>query len=175
MTLIILGVPVVSESVTTYNTVAASMFTFWDYLLTFGDEVDLIWRSQFSWINFLFFVIRYLTFAIRIAHLVFCTNAFGMIKVTASTCTIWRWFQVLSGQFLFCAVELLLISRVVAFYGRKKPLLAALILLLVAEFSAMISVVVITLPKEVAMPNPLYNINAAPCVGISQPKLFSSL
>ncbi|KAF8531924.1 hypothetical protein JB92DRAFT_2847579 [Gautieria morchelliformis] len=175
MSIIVLGVELVSQSYTTYNTVAASMFTFWDYLLTFGDEVDLVWRSPFSWVTIMFYVIRYLTFFIRIAHLVFCTNAFGVVHVTASDCTIWRWFQVLSGQFLFCAIEILLITRVFAFYGRKKSLLAVLLLLLAAELSAMISLVAISLPMEVAKPNPIPHIHAAPCIGISQPKMFSSL
>ena len=119
-----------------------------------------------------------------------------MVRVTTADCNIWRWFQVLSGQILFCAVELLLITRgqgqvqkisssniflsfktkkVYAFYGRKRKLLAVLLLLLTAEFSTMISMVVTSLPKEVAKPNPIPHIHAAPCIGISQPKIMSSL
>lgn len=62
-----------------------------------------------------------------------------------------------------------------AFYGRKKKLLAVLMMLLAAEFSAMITLVVTSLPKEVAKPNPIPHIHAAPCVGISQPRIMSSL
>lgn len=66
-------------------------------------------------------------------------------------------------------------KKVYAFYGRKRKLLAVLLLLLTAEFSTMISMVVTSLPKEVAKPNPIPHIHAAPCIGISQPKIMSSL
>ena len=44
-------------------------------------------------------------------HLVFCANPFGHLHITTQMCSIWRWFQVLSGQFLFIGVEILFITR----------------------------------------------------------------
>jgi len=175
MSIIIDHVDVIAESVTTYNTVSASMFTFYDYLLTFGDEVDLIWRAELSWVSMLYYTIRYLTFFIRLVHLVFCTNVFGMVPVSAAGCLLWQWFQVMSGQVLFVAVEILLITRVFAYYGRSKVLLICLLSLLAAEFAAMFALVATSLPKAVIVSNPLRNIHAGPCVGISVSSLFSSL
>ncbi|GJJ09806.1 hypothetical protein Clacol_004030 [Clathrus columnatus] len=176
-TLVILGVAIVPQSVTTYNTVAASMFFFWDYLITFDDEVNFIWRQKQSYISALFYFIRYLTLAIRSVHLIFCANVFGYLGITAPDCTVWRWFQVLSGQILFCIVELLLITRIYALYEKSTKLLGVLLFFLLLEFSAMMALVITSLPKEVAkgLPPALAHIHSAPCIGISQPKEFASL
>ncbi|KAF8578431.1 hypothetical protein K439DRAFT_1529160 [Ramaria rubella] len=178
--LIIDGVAVVSESILTYNTefahlVAASMFIFWDYVLTFGDEVNFIWRPKQNGVSILFYVIRYLTFFIRIIHLIFCTNVFGMVHISASGCLLWQWFQLITGQLLFLSVEILLIMRTFAFYGRNRPLLAALAFLLVGELAAMLALISITLPTSQIKANPLSDIHAGPCIGVYIVPTYSSL
>jgi len=162
--------------VTTYNTVAASIVIFYDYVLTLGDEVDLIWRSKFTWVNILFYVIRYLTIFVRMIHLVFCTNVFGLLPVTPSGCLLWQWFQVMSGQILFLIVEILLITRVFAYYGRHTPLLIVLLFLLAVEFSAMVALVATSLPNGHIIPSLLTdNIHAGSCIGKYMPARFASL
>ncbi|KAJ8088592.1 hypothetical protein PM082_013835 [Marasmius tenuissimus] len=42
-----------------YSSVSASALFMWDWLLSFQDEVDLIWSSKTSFINFLFIFNRY--------------------------------------------------------------------------------------------------------------------
>jgi hypothetical protein len=64
---------------------------------------------------------------------------------------------------------------VFAYYGRSKILLASLLVLLVAEFGAMVALVATALPKAHIIANPLRDINAGPCVGISIPFNFNSL
>ncbi|KAF8516566.1 hypothetical protein BU17DRAFT_67393 [Hysterangium stoloniferum] len=188
--LIILGVAIVPESVITYNT--TSMFFFWDYILTFQDEVPLnillcltasrtfgvvlAWKKV-NWISILFYIIRYLAFLIRLVHLIFCTNVFGHLPISTGDCSVWRWFQVLSGQLLFCAVELLLITRVYAFYSKNKKLLVFLFLLLTLEYTAILVIILKSLPKGVviAIPVQLIHIHSPPCIGISQPNEMASL
>lgn len=176
MALIVLGVSIVDANVSTYNTVAASMFIFYDYALTLGEEVELIWRGRLSWMSILFGFIRYLTFFIRIVHFAFCTNVFGPVPASHPGCVIWRWFQVLSGHILFLAVEILLITRVFAYYGRNKTLLSCLLVLLTAEITTMVALVATTLPGARVIIDPLpLNVHASTCIGVSTPPGYSSL
>ena len=42
---------------------------FYDYLITFGSEVELFWKGPVSWAKIVYFVNRYLTFAEKILTL----------------------------------------------------------------------------------------------------------
>jgi hypothetical protein len=43
-------------------TVAASTIFIWDYILTFGMEVDLVWKSKWNFMKGLYLFQRYLPF-----------------------------------------------------------------------------------------------------------------
>ena len=49
-------------SILTLGTVMACMMFVWDYILTFGMEVDLIWKSKWSFMKGLYLFQRYLPF-----------------------------------------------------------------------------------------------------------------
>jgi len=167
---------IIAEDAVIYNAVAASMFIFWDHCITFSQEVDLIWRSN-KWgaINTLFLVIRYMTLSIRVVELVFYTNVFGLIRPTSSQCVAWIRFEAASGQILFFCVEIVLILRVFAFYGRKWRILFALLALFACESAVRITILGITMPKIITLPNPLpSNLHAGACLITVVPPLFSS-
>ena len=44
------------------TTVAASMLFIWDYILTFGMEVDLVWKSKWNFMKALYLFQRYAPF-----------------------------------------------------------------------------------------------------------------
>jgi len=44
----------------------------WDYILTFRLEVDLVWKSKWSFMNGLYLVQRYLPFIDTIGFLLYC-------------------------------------------------------------------------------------------------------
>jgi len=166
---------IIAEEAIIYNTVAASMFIFWEHCITFNEEVDLIWRSKWNLVSLLCFVIRYMTLAIRVVELVFYTNVSGLIHPSLSQCIAWLRFEAASGQILFFSVEIVLIMRVFAFYGRNKLLLAGLITLFVCESCARIVILGITIPKIVIIPSPLSpNLHLGACLVEQVPALFSN-
>lgn len=166
---------IIAEDAIIYNTVAASMFIFWEHCITFREEVDLIWRSQWSLVNVLFLVIRYMTLSIRIVELVFYTNVFGLIRPTPSNCVAWLRFEAAAGQILFFSVEIVLIMRVFAFYGRKWMLLFGVFALFALENAARITILGITIPKILIVPSPLPpNLHAGACLIVADPPLFSN-
>jgi len=86
-------------------------------------------------------------------HLAFCSNVFGVIFLSSKGCLLWQGFQLISGQLLFVAFEILIIARgkyhfyhrspllisptpVFAYYGRDKKVLAGLLFILFANFLA---------------------------------------
>ncbi|KAF8525578.1 hypothetical protein BU17DRAFT_62721 [Hysterangium stoloniferum] len=175
MSIVYMGGVVLPTIVLTSNVVAASMVIFYDYVLTFNDEVELIWKQKLSWVSVMFYITRYLTILIRFAHIVFCSNVFGVIPLKPSGCILWQWFQVMTGQILFWVVELLLILRVFAYYGRKKAVLVGLLLLLVANCVAIAAMVATSLTSVQFVPNTDPAIHSGACVGYSIPRRFSSL
>jgi len=46
----------------TLGTVVGCMIYLWDYILTFGMEVDLVWKSKWNFMKGLYFFQRYLPF-----------------------------------------------------------------------------------------------------------------
>jgi len=162
-----------AEDPVIYNNLAASTFFFWDYCLTFGQEVELIWRSKWSPVKLLFYAVRYVTLVIRIVELVFYANISGFIRPSALACMAWVWFEVISGHVVFIGVEILLIMRMYAFYGGNKYLLSALFIVLILQHAASIFIMVMTVPKIVVIPTPLpSHLHSGACLVVSIPNLF---
>lgn len=165
---------IIAQDPLIYNTVAASAFFFWEYCITFDEEVDLIWRWNLSLVSIMFHVIRYGTFGIRILELLFYANISGLIQPTVARCTAWIWIEVIVGQVMFICLGILFLLRVFAFYGKSKTLLAGLIVLFVLENAAEITIIVLTVPKMRAIPNPLpTNLHVSACVIVELPVLFA--
>ncbi|KAF8529366.1 hypothetical protein JB92DRAFT_2861729 [Gautieria morchelliformis] len=167
---------ITAEDAIIYNTLAASMFIFWEHCITFNEEVDLIWRAK-KWgtVNTLFVVMRYMAFSIRIVELVFYTNVFGLIRPSTSQCIAWLRFEAASGYILFFCVEVVLMMRVFAFYGRNRLLLVTLLALFACESAARITILGITMPNIVIVPNPLPpHLHAGACLIVSVPSIFSN-
>jgi len=168
-----------SEEVLIYNTVAASVFIFWDYCITFGQEVELIWWSKFSLVNLLFFVTRYVSIGIRIVEVMFYTNVSGALHPSPFACAAWIWIEVLSGLILVLCVNIILIMRVFAFYGRNKRVLAYILGLFLCEYVAIVTMLAISVPKILVMPSSSEslppNIHTGACLMLGIPTLFSRL
>ncbi|KAF8515849.1 hypothetical protein BU17DRAFT_67771 [Hysterangium stoloniferum] len=130
-----------------FNMLAASTFFFWDYCLTFGDEA--------SGVNL---EVRYLTVVIAITG-----------------CLVWAWLESIIGYLIFLGVEMLLVIRLHALYGRPKGFLVALCALFVAMHGAAFIFLGIELSQMVLIPTPSdipSKFLRVPCLGIKIPKLF---
>ncbi|KAF8524824.1 hypothetical protein BU17DRAFT_63000 [Hysterangium stoloniferum] len=134
-----------------YSSLAAATFFFWDYCITFGDEVELMWNMQLQ----------------------FHTSLATHMLLTAAGCAVWIWIQNIIGYFVFLGVELLLVVRLYALYGRPKGLLIALYILFFAIHGAGFVFMMIQLSRWVferipsSIPSKFRN---APCFAVSVPK-----
>ncbi|KIJ28035.1 hypothetical protein M422DRAFT_54782 [Sphaerobolus stellatus SS14] len=177
-----------SANVRYFLSVAASMVIFYDYALSFGDEVEFVWKARPNWVTRMYIFIRYFTIAIRIpigqsslikvpisSHLLFCSNVFGVIPVSPHGCVIWGWFQVMTGQILFISVEILLIARVFAYYGRRKIVLLSLVTLLTVNVIASATLVLTSFKDSHFKFNDIPAFHAGPCIGHSIQIRYSSI
>jgi len=55
-------------------TVAVSTIFIWDYILTFGMEVDLVWKSKWNFMKGLYLFQRYLPFVDTICFILYCQS-----------------------------------------------------------------------------------------------------
>ncbi|KAF8522593.1 hypothetical protein BU17DRAFT_64286 [Hysterangium stoloniferum] len=136
-----------------YSSLIAATFFFWDYCITFADEVELIWNTQ----------------------LLFHTSLAAHILLTAAGCVVWIWFKAIIGYSIFLGVELLLVMRLYALYGRPKGLLIALYILFFAIHGAAFVFMVILLSQWVLKPIPSSvpsNFRNIPCFTVKIPKVF---
>jgi len=164
------------EDAQIYNAVAASMFIFWDHCITFGQEVNLIWSSKLSLVNVLFFIFRYLTFAFRIVDLLLYTDVNGLVPPSSSRCIAWVWLEATVGQILFASLGTLFLIRVFAFYGKSKLLLAVLAILFLCESAAEITILAISVPEMLIVPNRLpWNLHIPACLILNTPALYPKL
>jgi len=56
------------------TTVMSCMVFFWDYLLTFGMEVDLVWKSKWNYMKGLYLFQRYLPFLDTLCLVLYCQS-----------------------------------------------------------------------------------------------------
>ena len=47
-----------------------AVFVFWEYAITFSDEVEMFWKRRFSGASALFFVNRYVVLSVNILNLI---------------------------------------------------------------------------------------------------------
>ncbi|KAF9549178.1 hypothetical protein CPC08DRAFT_339187 [Agrocybe pediades] len=99
-----------------YGRLFSNTLIIYDYMCTFGREVDLIWRSRWSPIKVLFLVIRFGTYGLFSPHL---TNrvSLGFIR--------WEMFTAFCSTML---AEGVLQIRIYALYGRDKRVLSVMVL-----------------------------------------------
>ena len=59
--------------------VASCAMFIWDYILTFGMEVDLVWKSKWNFMKGLYFFQRYLPFIDTLCLVLYCqSDAFSI-------------------------------------------------------------------------------------------------
>ncbi|KAF8524831.1 hypothetical protein BU17DRAFT_63007 [Hysterangium stoloniferum] len=136
-----------------YSSLAAATFFFWDYCITFPDEVELIWNLQ----------------------LLFHTSLATHILLTAAGCVVFIWVQTIIAYSIFLGVELLLVIRLHAFYGRPKGLLIALYILFFVINGAGFLFMAILLAQWVVKPIPSTvpsKFRNVPCFVVKIPKVF---
>ncbi|KAH8822242.1 hypothetical protein DL96DRAFT_1819783 [Flagelloscypha sp. PMI_526] len=123
------------DQMTEWAAVGAVTLLAYDYLLTIGDEVELMWKGRFSPPKVIFFWNRYFTLVVT------CVMVFFVyLRPTLDSDTVcFASLQIETGlgTLIIGTVDLVLMLRVWALYGGGKGLLVTFSLILVAEVASM--------------------------------------
>jgi len=120
----------------TYMTAAAMTFLSYDYLLTFADEVRLVWSSRLSFLKILFFLNRLLAFSVPILIL-FELRGKGSCKNLPRV-------VIYIDAAIFIISQLFLSMRVYAIWSFDKKVLASLALLSIPGFAGILYIAVVS-------------------------------
>jgi len=120
------------------NCVAAFAFLTWDILITMEDEVEHVWNKPFVLTSYLYVFVRYWAWIAQVALM----NGVDTIvtsqkQLNMDQCRAWLTWQTVSTEIEMAAVELILILRVHALYGRSRRILCFLLGLAAFEFITM--------------------------------------
>jgi hypothetical protein len=129
-----------SYRVSSYFVVASFVGVTYDWALTFGQEVELVWRQRWSLMTVMYFGVRYL----GIVHAgLYMLGSVPTISPTGNTgCwilfVIWNWTNVLA----FAMLWAIIITRLYAMYEGSRKILIFLIVIFLAVniFDAVIAV-----------------------------------
>ncbi|KAI8972452.1 hypothetical protein BD414DRAFT_500383, partial [Trametes punicea] len=132
-------------------TAAAATWLTYDIVLTFSQEVDLIWRAKWSLPKFLFFLVRYYTLVSLLLTLAVNTNR----DVSSEFCQRWLWYNGFNGTLLSAVIgEAIFLLRLYASYNRTKTILATIIFLFLSEFVAGITTAALVVSSLSVTPRP---------------------
>ncbi|KAI0654129.1 hypothetical protein C8Q70DRAFT_1058691 [Cubamyces menziesii] len=130
-------VQVISDTyVANLCTAAAATWLSYDIILTFSQEVDLVWRAKWSLPKMLFLLVRYYTLLSLLLTLAVNTNR-GLSSETSTlrSCQRWLWYNGFNGALLSAVVgEAIFLMRLYASYNRTKTILCTITFLFLVEF-----------------------------------------
>ncbi|KAG2365566.1 hypothetical protein BDR07DRAFT_631237 [Suillus spraguei] len=113
-----------SYRISSYFVVAAFVALLYDWALTFGQEVELVWRQHWSLMTVLYLVVRYLGISyaavdiLRSLPTIFLTDTVSRILFV-----VWIWTYVV----LFAMLWVIIITRLYAMYQRSRKILIFLV------------------------------------------------
>ncbi|KAJ2914626.1 hypothetical protein MD484_g5789, partial [Candolleomyces efflorescens] len=105
-----------STSLESMQLVAALTFLLYDIMITYDDEVRLIWSNPWSLTKCIYFFIRYFPVVLQITIMFLGTPPFTF---THYECYIWNVYQALASALVVACVDYILILRVFALYPRN--------------------------------------------------------
>ncbi|KDQ55170.1 hypothetical protein JAAARDRAFT_37700 [Jaapia argillacea MUCL 33604] len=131
------------------SSVAALVFLFYDIVLTFDDEVNLIWSRPWSYTKFLFFYVRYMAAATQVSALFVTAEISPHFTYTQHQCLIWEVWQGVASMSLIMAVDVVLILRVHALYSGNPTITRLLLITYTLEIACMTISLVLSVPGVV--------------------------
>ncbi|KAL7284556.1 hypothetical protein ACG7TL_001848 [Trametes sanguinea] len=132
-------------------TAAAASWLSYDIVLTFSQEVELIWRARWSLPKLLFFLVRYYTLVSLLLTLAVNTSR----GVSVEFCERWLWYNGFNGTLLSAVVgEAIFLLRLYASYNRTKTILFTIIFLFLSEFVTGITTASLVVSSLSVMPRP---------------------
>jgi len=151
---------------THYANVAAVMILIYDHIITFPDEVELVWKGRWNLGKVLFIWNRYYYLAFLLAAQSIDLNNTASNEFCLRWGQIHPWLAIASSA----TVEFILSFRVWALYGKARWMTVFLGLLFLAEMSSLIAITAVTLTNVgvLARPGPFL----AGCLATGVPSFF---
>ncbi|KAF8583668.1 hypothetical protein K439DRAFT_1201637 [Ramaria rubella] len=126
----------------------------YDHALTFGSEVECVWKRRFTLPTYLFLIFRYVTPLVCIINIV-AENDPTWVGIR---CSHWVWLPVALGPMIYATTGFILILRTHALYNRAYWVLY----IAVPVYLAQISISLWTIPVGVPEPLPTGLIGCIP-------------
>jgi len=130
-----------------YSEVASVAVLTWDVLIGLSDEVELVWKKQWTAAKGLYLLARYLPWLFQLALLAINSDGTTGLRFTTDQCEKWQVFQGVSLQVIVTTVDIVLIMRVYALYNRSRSLLIFMSLAFAAEIGYLIHNLVMVTPQ----------------------------
>jgi len=119
----------------TYSYAAALTFCAYDTMLSFGQEITYVWGSKWSPVKALYVIVRYYA----IVNLIALVAIYTSIDLSIKVCQRFALWIIPGGLFIFVvSLDAILLLRVFALYKCNKQVFTVLLMLLLAEFVAVL-------------------------------------
>ncbi|KAL5507726.1 hypothetical protein ACEPAH_5344 [Sanghuangporus vaninii] len=148
-------------------TTSSSVIILYDHLITFSDEVHLIWKSRWSAGKALFLISRYY----NVFTVLFNSNILYSSTISSRLCKrhhgfIWLRWQAVSGIFVYGLTEIILMLRLYAMYSSSKRILLALVVGFSSVLVAEIIILVLSTKAQIGPVNadPSRQLDMATCI-----------
>ncbi|TFK44353.1 hypothetical protein BDQ12DRAFT_672835 [Crucibulum laeve] len=102
------------------SSVASLSFLVWDIIITFDDEVKLIWSRPWNYTKFVYFFVRYIPVMVQISLLFIGSELTPHFHFTPHDCYIWQVYQGVAASTILLLVDTILILRLHALYHGNK-------------------------------------------------------
>ncbi|KAG1733378.1 uncharacterized protein EDB91DRAFT_1348835 [Suillus paluster] len=111
-----------------YFIVASSVVVMYDYVLGVGEEFELIWGKRWSFMTFLYALVRYTGILYAVANILFNTPT---IYMPDSVCAVMELIMYWSSMVVNAALGAIVIVRIYAMYQRSRVVLTGLIIIFI--------------------------------------------
>ncbi|KAG2051470.1 hypothetical protein BDR06DRAFT_973786 [Suillus hirtellus] len=134
--------------ISSYFSVAACAAVIYDWVLTFGQEVDLIWRQRWSMMTVLYLIARYLGIGFVVIRMFLSVPT---ILMTDAGCLIMTDALAWASDVVNAILGVIMIARLHAMYQRSRKVLIFLIVIFLAMRIANVVMVAITTTQDSAV------------------------
>ncbi|KAH7907799.1 hypothetical protein BJ138DRAFT_439324 [Hygrophoropsis aurantiaca] len=135
--------------ITSYNACASLIMVFWDWLITLGDEINMVWKIPHARVaKWVYIFLRYGAIGFQIFNMIFVLRMETYAPIHNTHCKLWLSYQGVVCQTMSTLVEGLLMMRVYLLWNRNRKIALALFGLVALEMCAMVSGAKMVIPDQ---------------------------
>ncbi|KAF8659515.1 hypothetical protein AX16_001814 [Volvariella volvacea WC 439] len=117
----------------------------WEYVMSFGTELQLIWRRPITLVKGIYVYSRYFALFHQLINQVLIVAPLSRYPIPDMVCRRWFTYQITGAQSLLWPLECLLMLRVYALYCKQRIIGRALVVL----FAVQLLIVLVALPTTI--------------------------